>query len=147
MVYYYDSSILLSFILEEKRDIDPVSVWDGVSTRLSSNLLKIECIVGIRRSGIIQDLNPDDDWVNLRIGMLEQYFNGINFKLMDESIEATVRENASLTRCRALDAVHLATALYFKPHHEETLTIASLDKRMRAVASDLGFKLYPEDTA
>ena len=146
MVCYYDSSIILSAILEGKRDIDYALAWDNVSTRLSSNLLKIECIIGVRRAGILQDLSPGDEWVTHRVNILEQYFNGINLKLIDDSIEEIIRKNTSLTGCRSLDAIHLATALYFRPHLEETLYISSLDKRMRAIAAKLGFKLFPEDT-
>ncbi len=146
MVCYYDSSVMLSAVLEEKRDYDYTLLWDNVSTRLSSNLLKIECIIGVRRAGLMQGLDPDNEWVTQRIDILEQYFNGIYFKLIDDSIEKTIRKCTALADCRSLDAIHLATALYFKPHLEEPVFISSLDKRMRAVASKLGFKLFPEDS-
>jgi hypothetical protein len=128
-----------------KKAIDYASAWDNVTTRLSSNLRKIECIIGIRRAGRMQDLHADDEWITHRLDMVEQYFNGINFKIMDALVEETVRDNSILADCRALDAIHFATALYFKPHLGSPLYICSLDKRMRATAVILGFPLYPED--
>ncbi len=145
MVCYYDSSIILSAVLEEKSTFDYALAWDDVSPRLSSNLLKIECIIGVRRAGILQNLPADDEWVAHRIDILEQYFNGIYFKLVDDSIEGAIRKNTDLAGCRSLDAIHLATALYFRPHLDEELYISSLDKRLREVAVKLSFKLFPED--
>lgn len=145
MICYYDSSIILSAVLAEKSLIDYASAWDNVTTRLSSNLLKIECIIGIRRAGRMQDLPEDDEWITHRLDMVEQYFNGINFKIMDALVEETIRDNPILADCRALDAIHLAAALYFKPHLGRPLYICSLDKRMSATAVILGFPLYHED--
>ena len=144
MACYYDSSIILSVILEEKGDFDPALIWDDVTIRLSSNLLKVECIVGIRKAGFLQNLSAEDEWVTHRVDLLEQYFNGIHFKMMDSSIEDMIRKNAKLAGCRSLDAIHLATALYFQTHLEEELQIASLDKRLRKVAAGFGFKLQPD---
>ena len=64
--------------------------------------------------------------------------------MMDSSIEDMIRKNANPAGCRSLDAIHLATALYFQIHLEEELKVASLDKRLREVAAGFGFKLQPD---
>ncbi len=55
MVCYYDSSILLSAILEQQPAEELAGYWDDVDIRLSSILLKIECLTGIRRAGVLQN--------------------------------------------------------------------------------------------
>ncbi len=144
MAFYYDSSLLLSALLEEDHQVDTSAAWDDVGLRLSSNLLRIECIIGIRRSAILQKKGPGSEWVSHRIDLLDQFFNGMHFKIIDDSIEKTIRSNPAIARCRSLDAIHLATALYFKPNIDEPLYLASLDKRLREAAGELGFKLFPE---
>ncbi len=64
----------------------------------------------------MQDLPVDDEWITHQLDMVEQYFNAINFKIMDALVEETIRDNPILADCRSLDAIHLAAALYFKPH-------------------------------
>ena len=76
--------------------------------------------------------------------MLEQFFSGINFKFIDQSIEEVIRKNANLALCRSLDAIHLATALYFRPHLDEELCICSLDRRLREFAVKFDLKILPE---
>ncbi len=145
MALYYDSSLILSAILEEERDFDLAAAWDNVTVRLSSNLLQIECIIGIRRAGGILNLSPDDEWIGRRTDLLDRYFDGIHFKIMDSSIEQIIRGNPAIAHCRSLDAVHIATALYFKPNLDEPLRMGSVDQRLRKSARDLGFELFPEN--
>lgn len=143
MVRYYDSSILLSEILEENPATILATHWDDATIRLSSILLKVECQVGIRRAAHLQGYPADDEWVRVRLDRLKRYTDEVNCKGVDADIETLVRENAALTECRTLDAVHLATALYFQPHQDEPIIIVTLDGRMREVAQRLGFGVAP----
>lgn len=143
MVCYYDSSILLAGVLQQQPADVLSSYWDDVAVRLSSTLLKIECLVGIRRAGVLQRLPPEAPWVQERAGQLQRYTDEVNCKRVDDDIEEIVRATHALSDCRALDAVHLATALYFKPHHDEPIVIVTLDSRMREVAERLGFSVAP----
>ena len=54
---------------------------------------------------------------------------------MDASIEDLIRLTPALSDCRALDAIHLATALYFKNHLDEQIGIVPpFDRRMAVLA-------------
>jgi predicted nucleic acid-binding protein len=143
MVCYYDSSIILAGILDQHPDHTLTSLWDPVRIRLSSTLLKIECLVGIRRAGSMLGLPVDSTWVEKRLGLLDQYAGEIDCKRLDDDIEGIVRATSALSDCRALDAAHIATALYLKPFHDEPITIVSLDRRLRKVAKALGFPVVP----
>lgn len=143
MATYFDSSLILSSIFEERDDIEYDSVWQQETTRLSSNLLRIECIVGIRRVGALQNLAPDNPWVMQRISSLEDYLSLINLKYLDQDIEEVIKTESRLSNCRTLDAIHLATAEYFRPKLDENLFICTLDQRIRKVAERLGFPVLP----
>ena len=144
MTGYYDSSLILSLILEERSGIDYEEVWERFETRLSSNLMRFECIAGLRRAAVIQGVGADDAWVGERLSILEEYFENLNFKLIDDSIEMVLRDNAELADCRCLDAVHLATALYFRAAVHREIFVCSLDHRMRDVAERVGLQVMPQ---
>lgn len=143
MICYIDSSVILSGLLEQGAARSVMRLWEESSERLSSNLLKTECVIGIRRAALAQKLPPDDPWAESRIGLLFKFMASITFKLMDESIEDLIRSTPELSNCRTLDAIHLATAMYFKPHLDEALTVMTLDERMSALAQKLGFAVDP----
>ena len=143
MVCYYDSSFILAAILEQQPSGALASCWDGVGIRLSSTVLKIECLLGLRRAAVIQRLPPDGPWVEERVYLLHKYSEAMDCKQVDDEIEALVRGTTELSACRTLDAIHIATALYFKPHLDEPIRIVTLDKRMKEVAARIGFSVLP----
>jgi hypothetical protein len=53
------------------------------------------------------------------------------------------RFSAEFSTCRTRDAIHLATALQFRPIVEGSLEIVTLDTRMRRVAGKLRFEVRP----
>ncbi|MBI2899497.1 MAG: PIN domain-containing protein [Planctomycetes bacterium] len=143
MVGYYDSSVILAALLAQRLDIDPAALWDAATVRLSSNLLKVECIIGVRRAGALQPARSRAEWTERRIEALERHLAAVHYRRMDEAIEAVIRSTGSLSDCRTLDAIHLATALYLAPHIEEPLSVVTLDNRMRSLAVKLGFSVLP----
>ena len=143
MVCYYDSSIFLSVVLDQQPNDVLLSYWDDVTARLSSTLLKIECLVGIRRAGALQGFAVEAPWAKERIDALRSYVDHVSCKHVDDEIEETVRNTGALANCRALDAIHIATALSFEPHSDEPIVIVTLDARMRAVAESLRFQVAP----
>ena len=145
MARYYDSSLILSAVLEERDDFDVDFLWDAETNRISSALMKIECLIAIRRAGQRQNLSPEDPWRVERIDAVDRFLGAITFKQVDDTIEQTIRSESRLSRCRSLDAIHLATAQYFSRHLDEPLHICTLDKRMREVADELGFQILPAE--
>ena len=142
-VRYFDSSGIISVLLDEK-DHPPVhELWIGADKRLSSGLLRIECVIAIRRAALLQRLAFDDTWVRERLNKLSGLLDALNFKAIDEAIEKIILLNPALADCRTLDAIHVATALHFKPYVEGPLEIVTLDKRMKQLAGKLGFQVQP----
>ena len=143
MVRYFDSSIMLAGILDQEPQGLIASLWDPSEIRLSSMLSKIECMIGVRRAGILQKLAPDGPWCMERIRLLDAYLEELECKRIDDDILDIIRKNAFLANCRSLDAIHVATALYFKPYQDEHIQIVTLDSRMRETAGKAGFVVLP----
>jgi len=144
-VRYFDSSAILSGLLEEKGRPQLRGLWDGADERLSSSLLKIECIIAIRRAALLQSVALDVAWADKRLELLSPFMDALNFKAVDGSIEEIIRLTPALADCRTLDAIHVATALHFKPNVESPLEIVTLDKRMRQLALRVGFQVQPSE--
>jgi predicted nucleic acid-binding protein len=145
MVRYFDSSAVLSGLLEEKDHPALAGLWNGADGRLSSSLLKIECVVAVRRAALLRGLGADDTWAGERLDVLTGFLDALDFKTIDHSIEEIIRLTPALADCRTLDAIHVATALHFKPFVEGALEIVTLDRRMRQTARKLGFEVLPSD--
>ena len=142
MVCYFDSSFLLSALLEERPESEHVA-WDQARERLSSDLLRYECWVALRRVFLAQPRGTPADRVAQRVAKLDEYLARITFKAVDTSIETFVRGEERLAGCRTLDAIHVATALYFAPHLDERIEVCTFDGRMQAAAVALGLAVRP----
>jgi predicted nucleic acid-binding protein len=145
MVCYFDSSFLLSALLEERPESDHVA-WDQARERLSSDLLRSECGIALRRAFLAQPPGTPADWVAKRVAKLDEFLARITFKALDTPIETIVRGEERLAGCRTVDAIHVATALYFAPHLDELIEVCTFDGRMRAAAIALGLAVRPAPT-
>jgi predicted nucleic acid-binding protein len=145
MVRYFDSSAVLSGLLEEKDHPALPGLWNRADGRLSSSLLKIECVVAVRRAALLRGLGADDTWAADRLDLLTGFLDALDFKAIDDSIEEIIRLTPALADCRTLDAIHVATALHFKPYVEGSLEIVTLDRRMKHLAMKLGFQVQPSE--
>jgi len=143
MACYYDSSILLAAILEQAPLDRIASLWEPTQIRLSSVLSKIESMIGVRRAAMLQKLPPDGPWCTERIRLLDSYLDELECKRIDDDNQDIIRNTSSLANCRSLDAIHVATALYYKPHLDETIQVVTLDGRLRQTAIDAGFSVLP----
>jgi predicted nucleic acid-binding protein len=113
-------------------------LWLSADERLSSTLLRIECVIAIRLASLLQGGTADDAWVQERLGLLSDVLDELNFKPVDSSIEEIIRDTPALADCRTLDAIHVATALHFKTFAEGPFEFVTLDKRMKQLAKKVG---------
>lgn len=120
MVAYFDSSFLLSILLDEDTKTEAYSLWKGAEIRVSSILLKIETIIVLRRAYDHFKSQLSTNWLTQKTLELDEYLKEVNYRLLDEEIEQSIRLRKDLSKCRALDAIHIATALDFsmmsRPH-------------------------------
>ena len=142
---YFDSSVILYELLEEKAHPQVEELWESAGEKLSSSLLRFECVIGIRRAALLQGDAPGDMWARERLDLLSEFLDALNFKAIDGSIEEILRLSPALADCRTLDAIHVATALYFRPYVDGALEIVTRDGRMRLLAGKLGFPVQPSE--
>ncbi len=133
MRLYIDASFLLAIITDEPDATRCAGVWDSCEDRYSSQLLWAECIVTLRRLGVYEE----------RSALAEAMLGGITALAYNDTIVQRIKREAALSRCRTLDAIHIASALELNDHAGD-FAIASLDERMRGVASSVSLPLHPE---
>ena len=111
MACYYDSSFILAAILNDKDNAEFLKIWDEDSIRLSSDILKIECIISIRRLCLSGE-KKNKEWETKSIQTICSYFPHITFRKYSEEIEKLIIDDDRFSMCRTLDAIHLASAFY-----------------------------------
>jgi len=111
VLYYFDSSILLAILLDEKRKSTALALWNSASVRVSSILIKLEALTVIRRTYEHNKTKLESAWLTRKTQELEEYLQEVNFRAVDEDIERVIYLRKELGKCRTLDAIHVATAI------------------------------------
>ena len=137
---YFDSSVLLAILLDENKQEEAYTYWQNTD-KVSSILLKIETIIGLRRIYALNKHLLENNWLNNKTKVLEEFWNEMHFMLLDSAIERDIYLHKELAQCRSLDAIHIATALQFKEinNNEETY-LYTFDKTMHSLALHYKFK-------
>ena len=142
MLYYFDSSIILAILLDEKRKLEAQELWQKSSTRVSSLLLKLETITVLRRTYEHNKSNLDSSWLTKKTLELEEYLQEINFRIVDEDIEKLIFLKKELAKCKTLDAIHIATAIEMsKIVSSSDFYLYTFDREMAKLAKMLKFKI------
>ena len=137
---YFDSSVLLAILLDEKKQEEAHKYWQ-YSIRVSSILLKIESIIGLRRTYEINKKTLASDWLNKKTKLLDEYLNEVNFMVINHKVEREIFLRKELAQCRSLDAIHISTALRFREiNNNEGMNLYTFDKTMHDLANHYGFK-------
>lgn len=142
MLYYFDSSILLAILLDEKRKDIALNLWNEATIKVSSILLKLETITVLRRTFEHNKSRLDSSWITRKINELNEYLMEVNFRIIDEDIEKIIVLRKEIAKCKTLDAIHIATALEFSslmPTSE--FYLYTFDKNMSDLAKSLKFKI------
>ena len=136
---YIDSSFLLAILLDQEKQATAQEYWQN-SIRVSSILLKIETIIVLRRTYETNKNHLDDDWLEKKTKVLDEYLNEVNFMIIDNNIERKIHNTRDLARCRSLDAIHLATAIQFREiNNNEKTNLYTFDKTMHNLAKQYRF--------
>ncbi|MDR3334363.1 MAG: PIN domain-containing protein [Treponema sp.] len=138
---YFDSSPPLAIILDEDRKQEAYEYWHNAEIRCSSILLKIETTVVLRRFFEHNKDRLDGNWLNEKTKILQEYLNEVNYYVINDEIEREIFLRKELSYCRALDAIHVATALKFKELDGVTdVLFYTFDNRMKTLSESFKFK-------
>ena len=140
---YFDSSVLLAVLLNESRSEVCEPIWNAQKIRVSSILLGAECWTGVRRHFLRVGIGIQAKWKEERIAFLEKALDQVELKSVDSEIMDILKKNPKLADCRTLDAVHLASAIYFREQADGELFFVTLDPQMRESALKFQFKVLP----
>ncbi len=140
---YFDTSVVLSFLLNEGKHQLAQSLWMQNSPRCASVLLEAESWIGLRRQRSRLGKNAPTDWLETRARALTSMLNEVSLHVVGASVTAIVRREPVLAECRALDAIHLATVLDLRDHSDGGIRMATFDARMRQTALSLKIEVVP----
>lgn len=140
---YFDSSVLLSVLLNEPRSSLARDLWMESAQRCSSVLLEAETWIGLKRHGRQPGKAAPAGWFETRAETLVLLLKEITLQSLDKPVMTIVKEERGLADCRALDAIHLATALRLREYMDGGIRIATFDDRMRQTAKNLALEVLP----
>jgi predicted nucleic acid-binding protein len=138
MPAYVDSSVVLSLLIGDAHARRAEELWHADLERVSSVLLEVECVTVLRRVAEPEQRRAVEQ-------RLAAALEEVTLKPLDEDITSIVRDTTRLAGCRALDAAHLATALYFRAV-DPALVVHTFDARMAEVARHLGLDVRDTTT-
>ena len=142
MLYYFDSSILLAILLDEKRKDIAFDLWNDATIKVSSILLKLETLTVLRRTFEHNKSRLDSSWITRKINELNEYLKEVNFRIIDEDIENIIVLRKEIAKCKTLDAIHIATALEFSSLIPTSdFYLYTFDKNMSDLAKSFKFKI------
>ncbi len=143
MPAYFDSSVLLSLLKNDSQARRAADLWGEYEERISSVLLEIECTIVLRRIAAQFRSQLPQNWLSSCELKLRASLEEASLKEVDGSIVSLIRGEKRLSHCRTLDAIHVATALYFQQASQGDFYLCSFDQKMVEVAKDCGLKTRP----
>ena len=139
MAIYIDTSLLLSLILEDSQYAKAYAIWENHPSKAASSLIKIESVISLKRLYFLQFAKKNKNWLKDKMKILNELLNEIHLLNINDDVYSKILENDELSRCKSLDAIHIATALIFQDFLSEDLLIGSLDEKFRKICKDLKF--------
>ena len=140
MIAYVDSSVILRIELEQSGKLPE---WGAIDRAITSELTRVECLVALDRTRIDRRLD-DITVMTARVSILDT-LEGIELVRLAPLILDRAAEPFP-TSLRALDAIHLATALAARDEIPE-IVVASHDRRLGLAARAMGFQVLGVDLA
>jgi len=148
MLTYFDSSVLLAILLDEKRKDEALKLWNIANIRVSSILLRLETITVLRRTYEHNKSKLPTLWLSKKTTELNEFLQEVNIRIIDEDIEKIMTLKKEIAKCKTLDAIHISTAIEFsKLVSQKEFMLITFDKEMSNLAKSLKMtiNLSPEE--
>ena len=141
MVYYIETSIILSIILGDHFHDKAVKIWNAHSEKVSSILTLIEATIVLRRFFKNQKKTLSSQWLSKHEKQLKELLSECYLMKIDESIQSIIELKKEIADCRSLDGIHVATAIFLKDlMHSSNFAFYSFDNRVNEVAGKFGLR-------
>lgn len=142
MLVYFDTSAVMAMLQKEPGYKKVMTLWEECERPCSSILLKVEATASIRRNLLVGD-SETKALLEVRNRELCKMLDSVALFPVDNEIARIVEKEDDLSRCRSLDALHIATALFIQREMGEAVVMCTLDVRMREAAEALRFEVFP----
>ena len=142
MIVYAESSAVLSWLFAEPLGSEVCSILEAADFVVTSDLTLVECHRAFQRGRSLEQLSTDA-FMDVRIELDRVTASWIPLRLSDEILHRA-KEPFPEEPIRALDALHLATALHTVALFPETVLL-TLDERVRRCALALGIRVLPQN--
>jgi predicted nucleic acid-binding protein len=129
---YVDASVVLRIVLGEPA---PLDTWHAITTPISSELIRLECLRTIDRARI--RLALDDQTVARRRSELLEALDALKLVALDRTVLDLASEPLP-TLVGSLDAIHLATARLVRQDTPDVV-LATHDVALATAARATGF--------
>jgi predicted nucleic acid-binding protein len=144
VICYVDSSVLLSILFGQAGCERLRELWAAADHRISSILLAIESLVVLQRTHAAAAKRLGPSWLRERERARSTLLQEVHLMRVDEGTLDTLTLHRELCGCRALDAIHLATAAELRDEgFGAEIAIATMDEPMRRMARKMKFKVVP----
>ncbi len=141
MIQYFETSIILSLILEDEFHEKASKIWNQKNDVICSILTSIEATIVLRRFYKSKKSKLTSNWLSKNEKRLNEILSECSLVKIDDSILSIVELKKEISDCRSLDAIHIATAIFLKDKfNDSNLQFYSFDKRVKEVAKKLGLK-------
>lgn len=140
MALYLETSAVLSWLMREPTSDSVESALASDVVAITSALTFVECDRSLLRLVAQGKASAPDVAVLQRL--LAEATGGWDVLPLDSAILARARQPLPDDSIRALDAIHIASALAARSEVAD-LTIVTLDERVRRNAEALGFQVLP----
>lgn len=141
MALYLETSAVLSWLMRESTSDLVESVLVNDRDAITSALTFVECDRSLLRL-VAQGKASATDVAGLQL-LLAEATDGWDVLPLDAAILARAREPFPDDSVRALDAIHIASALAARSE-VAGLAVVTLDERVRRNAEALGFQVLPD---
>jgi predicted nucleic acid-binding protein len=135
VIAYVDSSVVVRFVLRQSGRLDELASFDE---RLTSQLTQLECLRALDRARLAEGLDPDV--VVARSLVLFDLLRRMRRVALSPSVLDRGGQ-AFPVPVKALDAIHLATALRLRERGRPGLVFATHDRQQGKAALVLGFSV------
>jgi predicted nucleic acid-binding protein len=137
---YAESSAVLTWLFDEPRAPDAIRELENAASIVTSELTRIECARAIHRAASLGAL--DRKQVAMLLGQLDAATSQWDRVELRDRVAELASMVFPVEPVRALDAIHLASALLAREAWEE-VAVLSFDERVRSNAIALGFAVVP----
>lgn len=145
MPSYIDASVVIAILRGEASAPVAEALWSAADSRVSSLLLRAECVTVLRRAASLVPGPQRAAWRVAARARLNGMLEAVMLKTFDDSVLHVLESEERLGACRTLDAIHLATALLLREHCDDPadLVVCTFDERMASASRTVGLTVAP----